>query len=314
MAQAIRYPTSANFVQKTLGAQLLAGATASATLNNATSIQNLPGVMIIDRVDTNNVETPTKREVIKFTATSGVTVTTLTRNADSSGTDQDHAVGAVVEFGPDVIWAQSLIDGLTEVVVAATGLLDTTKVVNLTTAQSLTNKTLTSPKIITDLSDTNGNELFKVTATASAVNEVTVTNAATGNAPSLSATGGDTNIDLTLAAKGSGKVKINSKYGDITSNTDGATVTFDLAVTNLHKVTLGGNRTLALSNPTTGQAFIIRLLQDATGSRTVTWFTTISWAGGTAPTLTLTASKADTLGFICTGSGTYDGFIVGQNI
>lgn len=145
MAQSIKYPPTANFVQKTLGAQLLAGATASATFNNVTSIQNKPGVFIVDRVDANNVETPTKREVIKYTATSGVTATTLTRNADASGTDQDHAVGAIVEFGPDVLWAQSLIDGLTAVVDPATGLLDATKVVDLTTAQVLTNKTLTSP-------------------------------------------------------------------------------------------------------------------------------------------------------------------------
>lgn len=153
MAQALRNATTQNFVQKTLGASLLTGVTAAATLNNVTSIQNLPGVMIVDRVDSNGVETPTKREVIQYAATSGVTVTTLTRNADGSGTDQDHAVGAIVEFGPDILWAQSVIDGLTQVVVAATGLLDTTKVVDLTTAQTLTNKTLTSPVINTPTGD-----------------------------------------------------------------------------------------------------------------------------------------------------------------
>lgn len=100
----------------------------------------------------------------------------------------------------------------------------------------------------------------------------------------------------------------------ITAATDDTTVTFDLSLGNIHTVTLGGNRTLALSNATTGQCFIIRLLQDGTGSRTVTWFSTIKWPDGTTPTLTTTASKADTFGFICTGSGTYDGFIVGQNI
>lgn len=100
----------------------------------------------------------------------------------------------------------------------------------------------------------------------------------------------------------------------ITADSDGATITFDLNVTNIHAVTLGGNRTLALSNAAAGQVFIIRLLQDGTGSRTVTWFSTIKWAGGSAPTLTTTASKADAFGFICTSSGNYDGFVVGQNI
>lgn len=100
----------------------------------------------------------------------------------------------------------------------------------------------------------------------------------------------------------------------IATATDGATVTFDLNEANTHQVTLGGNRTLALSNATTGQWFVVELLQDATGSRTVTWFSTIKWTQGTTPTLTTTASKKDTFLFRCTGSGTYDGYIVGQNI
>jgi len=70
--------------------------------------------------------------------------------------------------------------------------------------------TFTSPKIITDISDTNGNELIKVTATASAVNEITVANAATGNNPVLSATGSDTNIGITLTPKGTGNAVLTS--------------------------------------------------------------------------------------------------------
>ena len=61
-------------------------------------------------------------------------------------------------------------------------------------------------KIVGDVIDTNGNELLKVTATTSAVNEVTLANAATGSNPVLSATGGDTNIGITLTPKGTGLV------------------------------------------------------------------------------------------------------------
>lgn len=68
----------------------------------------------------------------------------------------------------------------------------------------------TSPKIITDIGDTNGNELFKFTATASAVNEITVANAAAGNNPVLSATGSDTNIGITLTPKGTGNAVLTS--------------------------------------------------------------------------------------------------------
>ena len=55
--------------------------------------------------------------------------------------------------------------------------------VTLTGTQTLTNKTLTSPKIGTSILDTNGNQLALLTATSSAVNEFTIANAATGNDP-----------------------------------------------------------------------------------------------------------------------------------
>ena len=59
----------------------------------------------------------------------------------------------------------------------------------------------------TSINDVNGNELVRVSATASAVNEITVANAAAGNAPTISATGNDTNISLNLAGKGTGVVQ-----------------------------------------------------------------------------------------------------------
>lgn len=175
------YPTTKDFTQGTLGAELLEGVTAAATLNTTATtlgIQNLPGVMIIDRVDANNVETATKVEVVSFTATSGSTVTTCVRGLAGT-TDQDHAVGAIVEFGPDVIWAQGLIDTLlvehnttgthktaTVTTLKATGAVVTTGTSDVTivtpkalkdagidvTASStttFTNKTLTSPVINT---------------------------------------------------------------------------------------------------------------------------------------------------------------------
>lgn len=166
----------------------------------------------------------------------------------------------------------------------------------------------------TAIQDTNANEILKVAQVASAVNEVTLTNAATGNPPLISATGGDTNIDLKLVPKGTGKILFDANYGAITADSDGATVTFNMATSSRHGVTLGGNRTLAVSNVSVGQFFIIRLLQDGTGSRTVTWFSTLKWAGGAAPTLTTTASKADMFGFYCTSANNFDAFVIGQNL
>ena len=89
--------------------------------------------------------------------------------------------------------------------------------VTLTGTQTLTNKTLTSPKIGTSILDTSGNELALLTATGSAVNEFTIANAATGNGPTLSSTGGDTNIDINVTPKGTGDVVLAGdtvKVGD----------------------------------------------------------------------------------------------------
>jgi hypothetical protein len=82
--------------------------------------------------------------------------------------------------------------------------------VTLTGTQTLTNKTLTSPAIGTSILDTNGNELFKLTATSSAVNEITYNNAATGNKPTLTASGDDSNIGISIQPKGTGTITIDA--------------------------------------------------------------------------------------------------------
>lgn len=117
--------------------------------------------------------------------------------------------------------------------------------------------------------------------------------------PTISSTSTLTNKTLTTPA-------IASIKGTLTADTDGATITFDKNVSDFHSVTLGGNRTLALSNMAAGDRIVLRLQQDGTGTRTVTWFTTIKWVGGTVPTLTTTINKADTFGFLCTSAGNYD--------
>lgn len=164
------YPPLTDGLQKTLDASLLTGVTASATLNNVTGIQNLKGLMVIDRVDGNNNLTPNKREYISFAGTSGSTVVTLTRGLAGS-TDQDHAVGAIVEFVNDVVQQQSIIDGLLSVVTTA-GVLDTTKVADLTTAQAYTNKTLT---------DSTNNVMAKSLKSATTTVDVSASTAPSAN-------------------------------------------------------------------------------------------------------------------------------------
>lgn len=88
--------------------------------------------------------------------------------------------------------------------------LPTSNFVGLTDSQTLSNKILDEAKIINGgfIKDGNGNELLIFNTTASAVNELTFNNAATGNNPRFQATGGDSNIGIDLLAKGTGSVNI----------------------------------------------------------------------------------------------------------
>jgi len=86
-----------------------------------------------------------------------------------------------------------------------------------------------------------------------------------------------------------------------------------IALTNgtVQIITLTGNATITMPTATSGKSFIMYLKQDATGSRTVTW-STVKWAGGTAPTITSTASRQDILSFFADGTNWY-GVVVAQN-
>ena len=105
--------------------------------------------------------------------------------------------------------------------------LATAGTVTETGTQTLTNKTLTSPKIGTSILDTNGAELFKLTATSSAVNEITYNNAATGNKPTFTASGDDSNIGISIQPKGSGTVTIDALTFPAADGTSGQVLQTD---------------------------------------------------------------------------------------
>ena len=85
--------------------------------------------------------------------------------------------------------------------------------------------------------------------------------------------------------------------------TDQATVTWDASTQDVCKLTLGGNRTIAApTNSTTGQFISILVIQDGTGSRTITWNAVYEFAADTAPTLTTTANLGDVFVFRYNGA------------
>ena len=85
--------------------------------------------------------------------------------------------------------------------------------------------------------------------------------------------------------------------------TDQATITWNASTQDVCKVTLAGNRTMAApTNNTTGQFISILVIQDGTGSRTLTWNAVFEFASDTAPTLTTTASLGDVFVFRYNGS------------
>lgn len=307
--------------------------TLSAGINN--SVQTIPLTSVsglatdtaigltIDRVDSDDNPTPLLMErVIGIISSNDLT---LALRGQDNTTAKSHDSGAVVEDLWDADTWNDAIDGFL-VEHDQDGTHDATIIAKLAGSQTFTGaKTFgsalllaTRPRITTSIDDSGGNEVIQITATASAVNQIHIINSATGNAVQIAAAGGDTNIDLKLLAKGSGEINMGSgvyQTPQTYSPSGGGTATLDLSLGNDHEITMpAGNITIALSNAKVGQKFLIAINQDGTGGRTVTWFSTIRWVGGVTPTLTTTGSKRDVFGFKVTGSGTYDGFIVGQNI
>ena len=94
------------------------------------------------------------------------------------------------------------------------------------------------------------------------------------------------------------------KLGTEATLTDGATVAWDVSASPIAKLTLGGNRTLSAPTNAVGSGQYISLLviQDGTGSRTLTWNAAYEFKDDTAPTLTITASKGDIFTFRYNGS------------
>lgn len=128
----------------------------------------------------------------------------------------------------------------------------------------------------------------------------------------LSTNNGATGLEYKSVFAGPG-LTISSTTGRLAISgvsplTSGNGKPYDLSTGNqFYTVVTSGNYALSVVSGTVGQNFRIRLIQDSTGGRTISWWSGISWPSGSVPTFSTGIGKADWFTFIQTGTNTYDG-------
>lgn len=298
------YPPTENGIQKTLTAALDVGVTSSATFNNVTGIQNKKGIFVVDRVDANGQLTPSKREYISFTGTSGSNVVTLTRGLAGS-TDQDHSIGAIVEFVPDVVMFQAFIDLLAVTVDVDSGTINTNTFVTPTDIQTISGKTLAGVNIVLG-SDATGDMYYRGAGAS-------LSRLAKGTSGQYLAMNDTLPYWKTLSVE-----TANTQWVTIAN---ASLMTIDFSLGNKFQATVvpaAGPATFGVSNASLSCIGMLRVVYASTASFSLNLLTvnaTTSWPGGSAPTPTATIGKADVFGFSCISTlPKFDGFIIGQNI
>ena len=91
--------------------------------------------------------------------------------------------------------------------------------------------------------------------------------------------------------------------------TDGATINWDTSLGSVATVTLGGNRTIAAPTNLKIGSYILHIIQDGSGNRTVTWNSVFKWPAGVAPVLTTTGNRRDLFSFVCDGTNLYGSYL-----
>jgi hypothetical protein len=91
--------------------------------------------------------------------------------------------------------------------------------------------------------------------------------------------------------------------------TDGSTINWDTSLGQVATVTLGGARTMAAPSNLKVGTYILHVVQDGSGGRTISWNSVFKWPAGIAPTLTSTANRRDLFSFVCDGTNLYGSFL-----
>jgi len=140
-----------------------------------------------------------------------------------------------------------------------------------------------------------------INASTTGVGGIVTTADNTGNIDIQSA--GTTVMSVTSA----GIAVTGRGYSPTITLTDGASISWDTATGQVATVTLGGNRTMAApTNLVNGAFYALEILQDGTGSRTLSWNSVFKFTGATAPTLSTAASSKDYITFRSDGTNLYE--------
>ncbi len=101
--------------------------------------------------------------------------------------------------------------------------------------------------------------------------------------------------------------------GGVKSLTDGATIAIDWDNGATQYVVLGATgRTVTFAHPVEGEVYRFIIIQDGTGSRTITTWPTVKWAGGAAPTLSTDANAIDIVTLLYANSAYYGDCVFGM--
>ena len=121
---------------------------------------------------------------------------------------------------------------------------------------------------------------------------------------------GNTTIGVTSSTMNvAGRVSIASANVLSQTLTDAATINWDTSSGQVATVTLTNNRTMAAPTNLRVGTYILHVIQDGTGGRTLTWNSVFKWTAGVAPTLTTAANRRDIFSFICDGTNLYGSFL-----
>ena len=290
----------------------------AATSNGKNAVIELTGTITGNRTVTVPASVTNKVYLIKNNTTGAFTVTVLV-----SG--QSGVTFSATDKGTKVLY----ING-TDVVDSNVGKVSNDYAPQLAADLDANGKNIQMDDA-TGIQDDSGLQQLTFSKTASAVNEFTMANAATGNAPALSATGDDTNIDMNLTPKGIGRVTLNGNgkiqglaekaevNGTFTSNIN---IDTNTQAVQLNTVTANANFTINLrgdgsnsldASMDTGESVTVAFINK---NNNVTYYnTTVQvdgsvvtpvWQGGSAPTTgNATSNDIYTFTAIKTASSTF---------